>query len=436
MARLGGPDRGPTAILCHLDGGVNTAELDARGPRRPGSPRRGRSGVCAAFCAGALLVSGCNADLGSRLPYAGDLVKNEPEAGTPLFEPSDPGPPPLDAGGLCGNLIVPLKFDRPNLYFVLDASGSMENRLADDATVIRRTRYQASVDAIGEVLRGLGHRIRFGAALLPGDSDDATGLECSAGEEIFETTDGDPISFALTGEDGPKVQSLLGTLRRRRPKGPTPTAATLQGLMSTLTALPGETAVVLLTDGAPNCNPIDACPADLCEYHIQGICTDPDVNCCDPDITLGGWRNCVDLVPTRAIISEFLDANIRTYVVGLPGSEFYASVLDELAVAGGTGRPTSPRYIPATSGEELTQTLRRIGANVALSCTVQLDDAPPDPTLVNVYFGNVPVEFDAESGWQWAGAREIQIVGDACERVENGDVLQIQVVAGCPSIVR
>src|SRR5262245_48724403 len=44
------------------------------------------------------------------------------------FDGGTSGPPPVDAdaSGICGNEVHPLIVDAPNLYFVLDASGSMK----------------------------------------------------------------------------------------------------------------------------------------------------------------------------------------------------------------------------------------------------------------------------------------------------------------------
>jgi hypothetical protein len=60
-------------------------------------------------------------------------------------------------------------------------------------------------------------------------------------------------------------------------------------------------------------------------------------------------------------------------VIGMPGSGLYASVLDRLALAGNTARPTPPLYYPTSSSTELTDTLREIGVKVAVSCTITLD---------------------------------------------------------------
>ena len=120
----------------------------------------------------------------------------------------------------------------------------------------------------------------------------------------------------------------------------------------------------------------------------------------------------------------------------MPGSEFYADLLDRLALAGNTARPVPPRYYPTASSADLGEALREIGVNVAVSCSVALDQAPPDPALVNVYFDTTLIGYDELEGWAWADPTTIELRGAACAELKSGDVLQVQVVSGCPTVIR
>jgi hypothetical protein len=96
---------------------------------------------------------------------------------------------------------------------------------------------------------------------------------------------------------------------------------------------------------------------------------------------------------------------------------------------------------------------------VSIKCEVTLSSKPPDPTLVNVYFDRRVVKLDPKDGWTWGsidggaaidaraesaadGAADagspvrIEIVGEACAELKRGDVSELQVVAGCPSVVK
>jgi hypothetical protein len=102
----------------------------------------------------------------------------------------------------------------------------------------------------------------------------------------------------------------------------------------------------------------------------------------------------------------------------------------------------------------LTKTLQEIALRVAIQCEVTLATPPPDPKLVNVYFDKRVVKQDAENGWTWggldggsvasseggldagSGPTRIEIVGEACDELKRGDVFELQVVAGCPSVLK
>jgi hypothetical protein len=145
---------------------------------------------------------------------------------------------------------------------------------------------------------------------------------------------------------------------------------------------------------------------------------------------------CVDAAASEAAVKSLADASIDTFVVGMPGSELFARVLDRLAVAGNTARETSPRYYATTDTDELTAVLRQIGVKVAITCDITLSEAPEVPELVNVYFDTELVGFDPANGWAWAGEAGLSLRGSACEKLMSGDVLQVQVVSGCPTYVK
>ncbi len=366
-------------------------------------------------------------------PFAG-LDAGGGSAGQGLIDAGITDGPPSPDAALCGNLIIPVVIERPNLYFVLDRSGSMAEQLPGSAY----NKYENARIALGNVMRAIGHRVNVGAAVFPG-AGDSTG--CGTGKQVFVTQPGDPPTWIEQGKDGPVLSALLSTLAGYAPAGGTPTSATLTAITPILTALPGQTNVVLATDGGPNCNLAANCSADQCSLNIEGAsvggaqCT-PTFNCCDDQLVPGGELYCLDAPATVSAVTTLANAGIKTYVVGMPGSEAYTSVLDSLAIAGLTDRPTDPKFYPVTDSDDLTATLKAIGVKIAISCTVQIDEEPPDPALVNVYFDTKLIPQSSVDGWIWTDPTTIDIVGPACDKLKSGDVIQVQVVAGCPTEVR
>lgn len=334
-------------------------------------------------------------------------------------------PPDLDAGGLCGNQLHQVISDAPNLYFVLDASGSMSEALPQGGT-----RYSAVRGAALDLVRKLGALINVGAAVFPYGATDIA--PCKAGKEVLSLSPGDPY----TGSDGPTTLSFKKSTNIE-PSGGTPTANTLWALAGTLTKLSGKTIVLLATDGGPNCNESAQCTASECIANIEQLqgCTG-NTNCCDPG-GLAGPSMCIDKSNTIDVLSTLKNAGIKTYVIGIPGSESYAGVLNEMAMAGGSAQIGDNKYFGVGDLKDLADVLGSI-ASVYVSCDFALVDAPPDPGLTNVYLDGQVLPYGELDGWVWAQSMPgtaVRLMGMACDRLKHGQVKSVQIVSGCPTEV-
>jgi hypothetical protein len=255
---------------------------------------------------------------------------------------------------------------------------------------------------------------------------------CAPGEEIMSVRPGDPPSY---GTDGPTTTTLL-TVTRVAPEGGTPTGATLQAVQQRLAPLGGHIAIILATDGAPNCNANAGCGYDACQPNIEDIPGCPKLgpfNCCEPPD--GHRENCNDESGALGAITSLRASNIPVYVVGLPGAAPYANLLDQMAIVGGTARPQSPKYFAVDGASEdlMLTTLKRVAAQITATCTFDLKDDPTSPDNVNVYLDDVVLPYEPVNGWTIDG-KTITLVGDACARVKSGDVLGVRIIAGCPRI--
>jgi hypothetical protein len=306
------------------------------------------------------------------------------------------------------------------MYFVLDRSGSMAE---DDKWDTIRL-------AVADTMRAIGPRANFGAAVFPGPS---TVDECATGVEVMGVRQGDPPSAA--GQDGPAVIALLQATNTAAGGG-TPTSATLKAILPGLTMLKGNTFVILATDGGPNCNNSARCSVSSCIPNIeQSPGCDVTTNCCVPPD--GTPSNCLDDTATIAAVNSLKAAGIPTYVIGVPGSGPYATLLDQLATAGGTAQSTgAARYYPVDSTDQAAflKTIKSVAAKVTATCTYQLKGSP-DPSQVNVYFDEKVVPQDPVNGWKISGGT-LTLVGTSCQQVLDGDVLDVRIIAGCPTVVK
>lgn len=336
------------------------------------------------------------------------------------------GPPPADADA-CTNEVFEIIRDRPNLYFVLDRSGSMTDSIPGGLA-----KYVEARIAFGNLLRIIGHRVAYGAALFPGVNDPDL---CAAGTPIMDVKIGDPPS--TDGTDGPVLKEFLARIGSATVTGGTPTSSTLEALRPTLSSLEGETFVLLATDGAPNCNTNAICGVDECIPNIEGLFItssqqcDDTFNCCDEGLVVDAGANCIDRPASVAAVQGLNDVGIKTYVVGMPGSEQYATTLDQMAVAGGTAREQAPFYYAVDDTAALTQALTQIGVEVAITCDIELAKPPDDPTLVEVYFDSSEVEQNSDDGWVFVSDTDIELRGDACATLKSGAVTQVQVTGPC-----
>lgn len=369
-----------------------------------------------------------------RAPYAAGVTPPERSVGG-----EDAGLMLGDAGevpsGPCGSQSIPVISEAPNLSFIIDHSGSMGEALAGNGL----SKYENARIALARVLGAIGHRVNYGATIFPGLTE-VTG--CEAGDELMPVAPGDSPKYARAGEMGPRLEDLLGRLSIAGVSGGTPAAATLTKSLPTLRALEGKTYVILLTDGAPNCNERLSCQASACIPNIERVkagaldCTG-EVNCCAPT-EQDPWANlsCVDEDASLQAVQALSEAGVDTFVVGMPGSEPYENLLDAMAEAGGTARPGSPKYYSVADTEALEQALKAIAASVAISCDIPLDYEPPERDFVNVYFDGKVVAYDAEAGWEWTPEGHVVIRGSACEQLSAGDVLEVQILAGCKTVVK
>jgi hypothetical protein len=217
--------------------------------------------------------------------------------------------------------------------------------------------------------------------------------------------------------------------------GGTPTAATVTALAPTIAAFPGKTFVILATDGGPNCDPDLACAMSACIPNIEsdpGCAPTSGPNCCAKQPL-----NCLDSNATVQAISALAAQGIPTYIVGVPGSGPYAALLDQMALAGGTARATTPYYYPVDSTDQadFATALGAVAAQITASCVLTLSAPPPDPTQVNVYLDGVVVPQNATNGWTLSGST-VTLVGTTCQNVLAGDSLDLRIVAGCPTILQ
>ncbi len=332
----------------------------------------------------------------------------------------------------CGTTTVEAQTEPASVLLVIDKSGSM----ADQPTGFDSNKWDALKTALGAALPGLSAEVNLGLALYPYSLDQAIDLNCMsgccdvpAGSAVVNV----PIEASATG-----VPKVLAALDQTSPGGGTPTAAALAGALEYYTvgdgaALTGNRYVLLATDGGPNCNLQNTCDGEHCTTNLDGVCM--ETNCCN-----GAGELCLDDQNVIAQINALKDAGIQTFVVGIPGTETYASYLDTFAIAGGVPDPNAPPsyYAVAAQGgvQALTDTFTAITTHLVRECAVALTQEPPNTELVNVAIDCELVPFADGSGWEIPADMPdtLLLKGDACTWVQTHGAGRIDIVYGCPTL--
>lgn len=376
----------------------------------------------------ALVLCAC----GPVLPEEG--AGGDPRAGTKNDQPSRDGgaagpdggrlppPPPRpqpDAGAgtapdaqTCG--AETFRVDPPpppDVLVVFDRSGSMANRMVAGATL-----WQVMRTALKTVVMNLQNSMQFGLALFPSDS----GCGFATGIDV-------PVAAANYGAIATKLDATEAA-------GGTPTRGAMRVARDYMAALQtprAKKAILLVTDGEPNCAWVGGCRCP------DGYTPSPSGTACCRNgqcsyFCEGGER--LDDLEAAAVCAESAQAGIPVYVIGM--AQGLEASLNRLALAGGAPRnPGPPYYYEATSPTALEAAMNDIARQI-IPCSFTLDRAPPAPDDVVVTLGGLLVPRSDANGWSLgADLRTVTFTGSYCEQLQRlGGSADIGVTFNCPPI--
>lgn len=375
---------------------------------------------------------------GSSASNGGSLSTDNPDGIVPTLPDTPPAMTPTamndeDAGmckegkfcepkgpdGDCGSERVDTdlkQVQKPgNVLVVYDRSGSM------DGDWNGMPKYQAAGNAIISALTPLKDLLTIGGVFFP--SVDPNACACNVADplhwipgpqacclngignscfvsDIMQT---DQIKFG-TGQA--YIDALPMQWRLQMANG-TPLQAGVQRAAEALSAatLDGPVAVILMTDGEPNCN--------------------TDVNAVTTQVQM--WK----------------DKQIPTYVIGLPGAQEAADILNQIAMIGGT-----EKYVDPTNAAELEAKIRTILTSTIRqgfdSCTFHLDKPTMVPQKLHLVITeggkdkDVPRDLSAQPNWGkdagWNINKEgdtVELTGRLCDLAKEGAYESLRFDYGC-----
>jgi hypothetical protein len=299
-------------------------------------------------------------------------------------------------GDACGSVALNSMTTPGNIVVVFDQSDSMNQPFTESDGGSAGPKYKVAEDALVAALMPQQGLLSVGAIFFP---TTATGNTCSTVNPIGMAPQIkiEPGTTFLTDFQGhfsaPGWTLILGT-------------PTVDALKAADTALPdpsplkGARAVVILTDGAPTCDTVQA------------------------DI----------LAPVQDMFSR----GIKTYAIGLPGSTGAANLLNAIANAGGTGT-----YLSPADQTTLETALAQITSSTIDQCTISLSPPPPNPNEVYLIATDpanpkgieIPRVADGGDGWTLsADGTTATLTGTVCTTAKSGGYTTIQFVYGCPAL--
>lgn len=278
----------------------------------------------------------------------------------------------------------------PRILLVVDKSRSMR----DEAAGFPGSKWDAARDALGTVVTSLDGSVELGLMLYP---DDRGGDVCQEGS-------------VRVGVAANNASSIVNTLNGTEPNGGTPTATTLveaMGVLDGLSAEGGARAVVLATDGGPNCN--GSLDGNTCR------CVAPNPEDCQ-DFS----ENCLDDVNAIGAATGLNAAGFPVFVVGIPGAESFTDVLNALANAGGTAQAGATAFYDANSSADLATALEDIAIRVG-ACRFDLpQNVSAADVTVKVNGGDVARDTTRVNGWDLVDPNTVELFGVPCQEAVNG----------------
>ena len=381
---------------------------------RPSRPLAARLATAAFLALGAVALAACGSRTGL---FGSDTFSGTSPDGGFLPDGAPIGDAPPDGFVPCMPGTFTFDLATAQLMFVIDRSGSMAFSLNGQQGMLPpgvMSRWDTLRDALFQTITPFDNVLAMGAKFFP---------EPSAGDPMAPADEACAVDVGVgIAPARGNVAQIINVFDTTTPIGGTPTSEALRLAAQYIAGTRGVArTMILATDGAPNCN--DQLDKSTCTCtKATGPCTRP-----------GDESNCLDDQRTIQTITDiFKTMNIPVYVIGIGSTERpeFLQVLDNMAIAGGRPRPTTPRHYNVQSSAELKGALQSIGDSIA-KCTYLTPSAPTDPNAITVEINGkiIPRDPTHMNGWDWVDQTfgTLAFFGAACTAASGGTSTMSQV---------
>lgn len=290
-------------------------------------------------------------------------------------------------GNVCADADVTFEPKIPTVYLLIDQSGSMVEDFNG------QTRWEAVYDAL----------LAPGMGLVEQFQDDVR-----FGMGLYTAADANPVCPNIV-EVAPAIgnyDAMEAVFQMNNPIEDTPTGDSIDAVLPTVINDPndGQKVIVLATDGEP-----DTC-AEL-----------------DPQ---NGQEEAI------AAAEAAFAMGIRIYYISV-GNDVTDQHAQDMANAGAGVQPGDPDapFFKANDQGALIDAFNQIIEGVR-DCKFQLNGSVADGMAdqCTVLINGMAVDLDDPNGWQLNDPGEIELVGDACDAIQMGEV-DIKITCTCGAII-
>lgn len=291
---------------------------------------------------------------------------------------------------------------RPELLILLDRSNSM-------CPDIGPTYLRPAKNAIRDIVETWGNQIAFGYTFFPSTL-------CVPMSSFLCT----PTIDVEVDVSGTSTSAILEALDSTDCCGGTPLAQSLDFVTRYFINLGDDHSqhLLLVTDGAPNCN------AHLDRHTC--VCTDSGTTDCG---RFDDALNCLDDARAVEAAAELSAAGVEVHVLGLADAAvMWSPVMDDLAEAGGT-----ERAVLVEEPEAIAEAMDGIAGDVAPCRFHMMPGEVVDPAKVYFLVDGVEVPYDPghADGWDWFNAWTVDFYGPTCERIVAGGASTVVARINC-----
>ena len=334
-----------------------------------------------------------------------------------------------------------------NMLLVIDESGSMKQH---PAPTDPNTKWGEMTQALQGALPDYANDINFGLLLFPYKQGgvDTTNVQASCTLEVGANSWDVNVPINAGTQNMDLVTQAVATAI---PAGGTPTANALSRAYAYYTqgdgkSLKGSKWVLLATDGGPNCDSSIQCQAETCTMNLDGQCGSANINCCDVNANPDANLSCLDEAEVLKQIELLKKVDVQTYVIGIPGSEAYATTLDKMATAGGVPNPNggAHQYYQVSANnalQGLKDALNGIITQLVKTCDITLNSTPSNPSAVlavqdcNLIPQLTPATMDGGTGGFYIDYNQspahLVLAGSYCDRIMTVGANRLDIIVGC-----